>query len=86
MCGEYTKRYRKIHKVQRIIEWCHDNVPPIKEGALTQFRQAVAEDCYHADPVIAYHVYYVRYKSRFAKWKLGNVPEWYVKMKRIEQG
>jgi hypothetical protein len=80
LCDEYTRRYSKVHAVRRIIEWCRDNEPKIPDGDLTAFRQAVAEDCYNPDPVYAYHLYYVKYKSYFAKWKLGNIPEWYINM------
>lgn len=33
------------------------------------------------DPVEAYRAYYVGDKARFAKWKLGNAPEWLDKEK-----
>ena len=78
-CGAITHRnnHGKIHSYQRIIEWFIQNEPTIPDLSMTPFRQAVANDCYAQDPVEAYRVYYMRYKSRFAKWKLGNVPEWY---------
>lgn len=78
LCAEYTLRYSKIHKYQRIIEWFLANEPNIPDLPMTPFRQAVADDCYHQDPVEAYRIYYIRYKSRFARWKLGNIPNWFV--------
>ena len=81
MCDEYARRYGRVHKCRAIIEWCRDNEPKIPDGGLTAFRQAVAEDCYDEDPVVAYHRYYRKYKAYFAKWKLGNVPVWFAEVK-----
>lgn len=83
LCAEYTKRYDKVHRCQRIIEWCRDNDPGVPNGDMTPFRQAVADDCYHDDPVKAYHLFYVRYKSRFAKWRMGNIPQWYIDLLEV---
>jgi hypothetical protein len=80
LCEEYTNRYGKRHKCQDLMEWCATHLPPLPSTGLTNFRQAVADDCYHTDPVIAYHVYYVKYKRYFAKWKLGNTPTWFSTM------
>lgn len=86
LCDEYTERYRKTHGCEPLMRWLATNLPPILPTMMTPFRQAVADDCYHQDPVLAYHLYYVRYKSRFAKWRSGNVPVWYVKMMQSERG
>lgn len=80
LCEEYTIRYGKVHKCQELIGWCGKHVPPLSVGELAPFRQAVAEDCYDVDPVRAYRLYYVRYKRRFAKWRLGNVPGWFTEL------
>lgn len=86
LCDEYELRYadnlikKKLscHNTRPIIEWLVDNEPPISMVTSTPFRQAVAEDCYNADVVQAYRDYYIRYKARFAKWRLGNQPAWFV--------
>lgn len=78
LCDEYTKRYHKVHQSLGLMAWCANNTPNILVGGMTPFRQAVPEDCYRVCPVEAYHDYYVRYKNRFAKWRKGNVPCWYV--------
>lgn len=85
LCDEYERRYahnlRKKglshHQTRPILEWFVANEPPIPFVDLTPFRQAVAEDCYHPDVVQAYRDYYVRYKARFAKWRLGDQPQWF---------
>jgi len=85
LCDEYERRYAHTlrkkgllhHQTRPIMEWFAKNEPPIQSVDRTPFRQAVAEDCYNSDIVTAYREYYVRYKVRFAKWRLGNVPEWF---------
>lgn len=84
LCSEYTNRYNKIHKCEEMIKWCSENIPPFKSIEMTPFRQGVKSDCYHEDTVIAYRMYYVKYKRSFAKWKLGNTPQWFVDMCALE--
>lgn len=78
LCKEYTLRYGKEHAMEKmlIMELCH---PPINipQGNITPFAQAMPEKYKHADAVVAYRAYYVYEKSRFAKWKNNNIPEWY---------
>ena len=75
LCKEYTRRYGKIHKSQAVIESLTDELIP--EGKLTPFAQAMPEQYRNKDVVKAYRDYYIGEKSRIAKWKLGNVPEWW---------
>lgn len=83
LCKEYTKRYKKVHKTQRIIEWCAAHTPKnlISEATnikLTKFVQAMPDqykDSY--DPVQAYRQYYHGEKASFAKWKYTQVPDWW---------
>jgi hypothetical protein len=77
LCHEYTKRYGRIHKCQAVIEWAGENFPPLPPGNLTEFAQAMPEQYRGSDAVEAYRKYYIGDKSRFAKWKMGNIPEWY---------
>jgi hypothetical protein len=59
LCEEYTYRYGKVHKSQRIIEWCCDNVPSeLVDSGLTPFALAMP-DQYKTDcPVESYRNYY----------------------------
>jgi hypothetical protein len=41
------------------------------------FAQAMPDQYKNSDAVRAYRDYYIYEKSRFAKWKTGNVPSWY---------
>lgn len=78
LCQEYEFRYGKIHQYKEKIIWMCNNIPSIiPDGDLTEFTQAVAEDCYDDDPVVAYHVYYKKYKKKFAKWKNRPIPDWF---------
>ena len=81
LCGEYTKRYGKIHKTAQYIKWFVDNRPyQIPKTGMTPFKICMSDEYkVSADPVECYKEYYIKDKSRFAKWKLGNVPRWYAK-------
>ena len=74
LCKEYTRRYNKIHKTQKIIEWCSKNKPKLKNKRRTPFVQAMPEKYKNADAVKAYKNYYIGEKLKFARWKLNNKP------------
>ena len=46
-------------------------------GPLTEFAQAMPDECKDSDPVIAYRNYYREHKAEFSKWSKRNVPEWF---------
>lgn len=81
LCQEYTKRYNKTHKSQQYLDWFKNNLPPgIKDDVLQDFAICMKEDYkISKDPVICYKFYYIMDKSRFAKWRIGNIPVWYSK-------
>ena len=81
LCDEYTERYKKIHATQEVLEWLKGNEPELPDD-MTPFRQAVAEDCKRDDIVLTYQLYYLYYKSYFAKWKT-KTPSWFVEAKRL---
>lgn len=78
LCDQYTLRSRhgRRHASEPIIRWLGDNIPPIELEEQTPFRQAVAPECYHSNPVVAYWVYYVACKRHLARWT-NQVPEWF---------
>lgn len=82
LCIEYRKRYKKIHKTEGKIDYLKNWLPHFNNTKLTFFAQCMPEQ-YKVktgkleDAVEAYRNYYVGEKSEFAKWKLGNIPEWY---------
>lgn len=82
LLSEYTLRYKKTHAYQSL----YNNIvtmmpdPPLARDEFVvmspQF-QAVPEDLKSDDPVETYRRFYIRDKSRFAKWKFTPVPEWW---------
>ena len=74
---EYTKRYQKSHKSYSIFQSCRDNANFIPGGQLTPFAQAMPDQYKDSDAVKAYRAYYMGEKKAFAKWKLGNIPDWW---------
>jgi len=79
LCEQYTKRYGKTHVSTQLAEWLFKHPPTgLKIDSLTPFAQAMPDQYKHQDAIKAYRDYYIFEKSRFAKWKLGNTPEWYL--------
>ena len=78
LCLEYNKRYNKIHKSHDVILDCFFNPPKLSNSGLSEFICAMPDDCkISKDPVINYREYYLKYKSKFAKWKYTKIPDWY---------
>lgn len=76
LCEEYTKRYNKIHKTQKILEWLKENEPDIKDEEFYPPPQTMPEEYKKDDTINAYRTYYIKDKSRFAKWKTEK-PWWF---------
>ena len=75
---QYTLRYDKIHACDNMLRNHLNKVPDnIRLGRRTEFAQAMPPQYRDPDPVYAYRLFYIHDKSRFAKWKLGNVPSWF---------
>jgi hypothetical protein len=75
LCSEYTRRYGKRHKSQDVIESITDE--KISNGSLQHFALAMPEHYRVEDPVESYREYYRCEKEEIAKWKMGNVPDWF---------
>jgi len=79
---EYKKRYNnKSHKSESTLQFCKDyyyelNLPDV--GLTKQPICMPIEVKKENDVVESYRNYYKVVKSSFAKWKLGNIPEWYL--------
>ena len=80
LCKEYTERYGRIHKTAQYIKWFVNNRPyNIPKTRMTPFKICMADEYkISTNPVDCYKEYYIKDKSRFAKWKLGNEPQWYL--------
>jgi hypothetical protein len=87
LCEEYTYRYGKIHKVERVdpvvgypllqaLEILPRNIP---DGPMTPFRLAMKsnpECMYEDDPVRSYREFY-QTKTFKMVWTKRNIPEWF---------
>lgn len=77
LCIEYSLRYKKIHKTEKYLLTelsCPSNIPNV---GLTEFCQVMPEEYRDVDVVRAYKRFYLKEKSSFTKWKLGNQPRWF---------
>ncbi len=84
LCRQHTIRskHKRQHATRELIQWLGDNEPPILFHPMTPFRQAVAAECYHENPVVAYWVYYATCKTHLAFWSCP-VPSWYASLRRL---
>lgn len=75
---EYTRRYGKSHKSYLIFQRCKNCIEVIPDGEMTAFALAMPDEYKNTDAVIAYRTYYLKDKREISKWKMGNVPAWWV--------
>jgi hypothetical protein len=80
LCKEYTKRYDKVHKTERI-GMVRDlgNCPyELRDGPFSDPPQCMNDYCkVPGDTVMAYRNYYINEKSNMARWKHTPEPLWY---------
>lgn len=78
LCGEYTKRYNKMHATESrllcILAIAPKNIPDLP---WVDPPQCMPEECKREDTVKAYRYYYVKEKANFAKWPEGETPKWF---------
>ena len=80
LCGEYTHRYGKVHKVERdgLMQFLKNNFPrnlPI--GPFTEPTPAMPEHYKVAgDSIQSYRNYYLGDKQRMFSWKNRPTPQW----------
>jgi len=82
LAKEYTYRYDKEHKSEKIIDWCHKNINLIqfKQTKTTPFALAMDEKYKENTAVKSYRNFYIKDKSIFAKWNKNRKPPlWYSK-------
>ena len=77
LCAEYTKRYKKIHKTERLLYSLAvfpDNIP---DGDFTPPPQCMPDEYKNDCAVTAYRTYYKNDKADFAVWKYTQAPTWW---------
>ncbi len=89
---EYTKRYKKIHKSQKVLEWCEKNKTVLSffSKDLEPFPIAIADDklCRKVegfdkkDRIEQYRLYYI-FDKPFAVWNHSETPSWFLEMNKI---
>ena len=81
LCGEYTHRYEKTHKVERdgLMQLLKNEFPRnIPIGAFTAPTPAMPDDVkVPGDSLASYRKYYINNKTHLANWKKRPVPEWF---------
>lgn len=77
LCEEYTFRYGKVHKCQKLFDGELRRAPCIPKLGLTEFAQAMPEQYRNPDAVIAYRQFYLGEKARFATWRQRPEPLWF---------
>jgi hypothetical protein len=75
---EFSDRYEKNHKSWAVHAWLDKKIPPGINTGRTPFKICMKEEYKISEnPVECYREYYLKDKVRFAKWKKGNIPEWW---------
>ena len=81
LCGEYTHRYEKTHKVERdgLMQLLKNEFPRnIPLGPFTQPTPAMPDEVKIAgDSIKSYRNYYINNKAHLASWKNRSTPGWY---------
>ena len=75
---EYTYRYGKKHACEKLMSALYLDPMNIPKGIFTEPTPAMP-DIYKVtnDSIRSYQNYYIHDKSRFAKWKNREIPEWF---------
>ncbi len=76
---EKVYRFGGSHASIDVIQWCWDNISidiiP-ESSSMTPFAQAMPEEFYHEDSIVAYRSYYRSAKSHLHKWTKRQAPAW----------
>lgn len=87
LCDEYTLRYGKTHKTESLAKAFNLNYPKNLDPSniFSPPPQTMPEQYKLQDTVEAYRRFYIYDKSKFAKWKHGNIPDWFRSGSRISE-
>jgi hypothetical protein len=80
LCNEYTRRYGRVHRSERVIDELVGE-PKLPDAGMTPFVQAMPQQYKRDDVVEAYRAYYIGEKARFARWApRAQPPAWWPHM------
>jgi hypothetical protein len=78
LCREYTERYGKIHKTEKIIRQMWKAPCKMPTSKWIDPPLCMPEECKYGTTVEAYRNYYITAKSKFAKWAHATkAPHWW---------
>lgn len=80
LCEEYTYRYKKIHKSEKVINWCIENkfILSFANKSRTAFALAMPDKYKSGNAVESYRAYYSGEKATIAVWnKTRKPPLWW---------
>ena len=81
LCGEYTYRYKKTHKIERdgLMQALKNNFPNnISDDPFTEPTPAMPENVkIPGNSIASYRNYYINNKTHLANWKNRPIPTWY---------
>lgn len=76
---EYSRVYKKEHACMPVLDWFLENTPNLPNIEFFEPPQCMPDECkVENNSILAYRNYYIQYKSKFAKWPVGEIPEWYI--------
>jgi hypothetical protein len=79
-CKEYTRRYKRIHASEAVIDWCATNIPTVcgNDVHITPFKLAMPiEFKIDEDRIESYRNYYRYAKTHIHSWKIPECkPNW----------
>lgn len=80
LCLEYTRRYKKVHASQKVIQWCIDNEPKKipRSEEITRFALAMPDEYKERNVINSYRKYYFFAKKSIASWKYSKIPSWFL--------
>ena len=82
LCGEYTYRYGKVHKVERdgLMQLLKNEFPKnLPDVFWSEPTPAMPDNVkIPGDSIKSYRNYYINNKTHLANWKKRTTPEWYI--------
>lgn len=75
---EYERRYGKIHKTKSLINYLSGVPNNLKDNGWVDPPQCMPDKYKQDDTILAYQSYFNGEKQHIAKWKLDDVPYWYI--------
>lgn len=76
MQAEYTRRYNKQHKTEKLVPFLEILPHNIKNNGWSEPPLAMPEKYKTSNTIESYRIYYAKEKIKFATWKYSQKPFW----------